>query len=519
MNLMELVRYERLAPLLSLFLTVTLHGIQIGHVHGDSFGTFRRYAAYDYDLTTPQFTPDGRLLQVEYATNACRRDGTNPIVSVGIDIPSDRTFRLLRTRLGEACERLADDDDGDKHYVSSLKEGEKEEEEGDTILVMATVTSSTLMEPPLTNHNQEVDRNTFSESRGEVNVRQQFRIIEVPISAAYNHIIESTNPSARHITAITTSTILIGLSGHLSDATKLLQTIYSHLEEEQSIFGWHRLGVSPVGQDIKVIDNKSSHLLSHSQSVSAQPTETVFRLARAAADQCQKHAFGGGLRPLGASLLLSAVDTQHCHQTCNGYQQYGRVAMCETDPSGRLKNIVSNIKSQCNKDSHETLLSPPQVMVSGGSAKSQSALMSMVQSRLRELQKISLNGPNFSDDAALERTKQERAKGTIDSSNAKLAEVCDKDLYTRRALQAVLSSLLDEWRSRLDPQLSAHALSSEGLISRFQQRIGYDKLSVQSRQQMPLMEVVFVSSRRGSFRLTDGDIFGLLKEYFEDDSK
>eukprot|EP00804_Cyclotella_cryptica_P007812 CCRYP_001396-RA/>CCRYP_001396-RA protein AED:0.11 eAED:0.02 QI:0/-1/0/1/-1/1/1/0/329 len=325
MNPMALVRCDRLAPFLSLFLTVTLHGSSIHHVHGDSLGTSRRYAAYDYDLTTPQFTPDGRLLQVEYATNACRRDGSNPIVSVGIGIPSDRTFRLLRKR-GDADESLPDG-------LSSL-----EEEGGDTILVMATVTSSTLKETSITNPssintNQEVDREEFSESsRGEVNVRQQFRIIEVPVRAAYSHLIESTNAPARDITTIATSTILIGLSGHLSDATSLLQTIYSKLEEEQSIFGWHRLGVSPIGQGINASDNRSSQLLLQSQSSSAQPTETVFRLACAAADQCQKHAFGGGLRPLGASLLLSAVDTQYHHEICNGYQHYGRIAMCETDP-------------------------------------------------------------------------------------------------------------------------------------------------------------------------------------------
>jgi 20S proteasome alpha/beta subunit len=41
------------------------------------------YNAYNYDLTTPQFTPDGSLLQVEYASAAA--DRSSPLVAVAVN--------------------------------------------------------------------------------------------------------------------------------------------------------------------------------------------------------------------------------------------------------------------------------------------------------------------------------------------------------------------------------------------------------------------------------------------------
>ena len=43
-----------------------------------STSNFNNYNAYHYDMTTPQFTPDGRLLQVEYASRAA--DHSFPLV-------------------------------------------------------------------------------------------------------------------------------------------------------------------------------------------------------------------------------------------------------------------------------------------------------------------------------------------------------------------------------------------------------------------------------------------------------
>lgn len=351
-----------------------------------------RYATYDYDLTTPQFTPDGRLLQVEYATNACVREGSNPILSVGFD-------------------------DGD-----------------DAIIVMAT-TSSDASSGTLYNDKDIAD--------GQVNQRAQYRIIEVPVAASYNQLMDGPD----QISAITTSTILVGLSGHLSDANSLLQTIYSQLEEEQSSFGWHRLGVAPVGHD----PNKSGGL------TASTTTETAIRLARAAADQCQKHAFGGGLRPIGASLLLCAADMQ---------QRQGRVAMCKTDPSGGINSMISNMKESV----------APKVMISGGSSKSQAKLQTLIESRLRDLYRT-------------DRMKDEN--------------------HIKKVLQTVLLSLIEEWKSRHE------SIPASSSLSKLYKRIaGVDNSKEKSR--FPQMEVVFASSRMGSFRLSGTDICALLESQPDD---
>ncbi|KAL3778770.1 hypothetical protein ACHAWO_008386 [Cyclotella atomus] len=350
-----------------------------------------RYATYDYDLTTPQFTPDGRLLQVEYATNACVREGSNPILTVGFG-------------------------DGD-----------------DTLIVMATVSSDA---------SSDVLDGTDVDGRvpKPINQRTQYRIVEVPISAAYTNLIDSTND----LSAITTSTILIGLTGHLSDANALLQTIYSQLEEEQSVFGWHRLSISPAGQDAT-----DSGATFHSTT-----TETALRLSRAAADQCQKHAFGGGLRPIGASLLLCAVDMQRRH---------GRIAMCKTDPSGSLDSMVYGIKTD------ERVV--PQVMISGGSSKSQEKLQTLIESKLTEFH---LNG----------------------------------DILSRKVLRAVILSLVDEWKSRKQLQLTGVSK-----ISKLYQRIGGTN---SMKANLPQMEVVVVSSKVGSFRLSDKDVSAVLEDLVKD---
>ena len=338
-----------------------------------------RYAAYDYDLTTPQFTPDGRLLQVEYAAKACVREGSNPILSVGF------------------CD------------------------ENDVVLVMATISSDVGVE---------VDDESSSSNEIRQNAKAQYRIIEVPVSAFYSHLSGSINP----ISAIATSSILIGLSGHLSDAASLLQTIYSQLEEEQSVFGWHRLGISPTGQEIM---NKSSTKVS--------TIETALRLAYVSADLCQKHAFGGGQRPIGASLLLCAGDIQ---------QKSGRIVMCRTDPSGNLHNLVSIQKN--GKEVHV-----PKIMISGGSSKSQSKLQLTIDLWLKEL---------FS------------------------AESTGIEKRTRQVLRAAVLSLMEEWRTRQGSQLLECT----------------DKSNESSN--LPQMEVVFVSSKMGSFRLSEEDVHALLKD-------
>jgi len=392
----------------------------------------RRYSAYEYDMTTPQYTPDGQLLQVQYATNACIREGS-PIVSVGINsIPS-------RIGDGNSCE---------------------EEDDADTILIMATISSlppsksSTSLSKPTSQkestkdkqvEQQQTDEDEINLLMHERNQRTQNRIIEVPISKS--------------------STILVGLTGILSDATYLLQKVYSQLEEEQQTFGWHRLGLSPVGiREISDLQSTSSPSKRRFQSMSTQPSETVMRISRAIADECQKYTFGGGQRPFGASLMLGSVDDIH-------------VTICETHPNGGWKSQVSNEKK------NDGSIPLPQIVISGGPIKSQHQLKSLLTSRLRGVYQrpfgVTTSSPG--EDNTIE-------------SQTKDDDVYQESLFLRRILQTVISSVVEEWKDRDNYMSSSHATS----------------VTDQKQLFLPQMEVVVSSNKRGTFRLTEKDLVQLI---------
>ena len=64
------------------------------------------YNVYNYDMTTPQFTPDGRLLQVEYACTAA--DLSAPLVA--LHLPSNNTV-LMTLRASNTQNRMVLFDD------------------------------------------------------------------------------------------------------------------------------------------------------------------------------------------------------------------------------------------------------------------------------------------------------------------------------------------------------------------------------------------------------------------------
>lgn len=387
---------------------------------------------------------------MEYATNACVREGSNPIVSIGITLPDGRDTVLIMATISSPHSSSS---------VSSLSPLQTIPSNG------GTGGGGEVTEDDSLDQQHEPEFNPLVQENHQ---RAQFRIVEVPLSASFS--------SSRH------STILVGLSGLISDATSLLQIIYSQLEQEQRSMGWHRLGLSPIGVN-KIVDEsgpvsatQSSSQLSQRtnmyQSIFAQPSETVLRLSRVIADECQKHAFGGGLRPFGASLLIAGVDSCPDMSSKGNTDQSlilgARVSMCETYPNGGWRNSVSsncqsnNSKSNNRTSSTRTLF---QIMISGGSVQSQRSLKRMLSSRLH--------------------------KSNYDGS--------DESLFLHQVLQTVTISLVEEWQNR-----GSHSPSSTATQS------------LESMQQLlkpgvPQMEIVISSSKRGTHRLTEKDVSRLLR--------
>ena len=180
------------------------------------------YSPYQYDMTVPQFTPDGRLLQVEYAQSAA--DHSTPIVAA------------LVTK---------------------------------DLVVLAC-------------------------GRPNAGTQQQ-RLVLLPAAASSS----SSSPSSTTESAIT-GTVVLAMSGILADCLAVLQTLQEDLSQQHRCLGGRR-------------------------------SATAARLASVVARKCHHHAFGGGLRVLGSTLLVTSVENMDTG---------GQFSLHRTDPSGALHTIV-----------------------------------------------------------------------------------------------------------------------------------------------------------------------------------
>lgn len=127
--------------------------------------------------------------------------------------------------------------------------------------------------------------------------RGQGRIVELPMGGEENG-----------------SGVVLGLSGVLSDNMSLLREAREHLLAFHRSYGVHRPFVHISGR---------RRFGSRGGRSSVSPSVTAQRVAHSIGDACQNHAFGGGLRPYGASLLVVGVDGDG-------------MTICVTSPSGAV---------------------------------------------------------------------------------------------------------------------------------------------------------------------------------------
>ena len=185
----------------------------------------QNYNAYNYDMTTPQFTPDGRLLQVEYASLASTHSSPCVIWKLRIDTSDDVT------------------------------------------LVMTAKSSRKI----------------------------QNRLIRL------------------------SDTTAVCLSGVVSDSMALLSKVYELQDDNRRLYG------SPL---------------------------TDLQIANSIAMSCQRHSFGGGLRPYGSSIVVLSSSSSHQHQR-----------ILQTDPSGAAVTVSHDASTT-------PASSPPLLHIVGGSGRS-----------------------------------------------------------------------------------------------------------------------------------------------------
>ena len=303
------------------FLYLVLLPVIFTNLPSSVLASSQPYNAYSYDLTTPQFTPDGRLLQVEYASRASERSG--PLVALPV----------------MALSHYEDNDDNSYDNVPSV--------------VIAALSLSHSSASCSKSESEEIDTNDDSQANQfkKATRRAQSRLVSLPLG-----------PS---ISTASSSSIVIGLSGVLADATSLLREARNHLTAYRRTYGLCKLHAAlPTPND--GIDLATS-------PAQAAPTVVARRVARAIADECQTHSFGGGIRPYGASILVCGIDESG---SC----------ICVTDPSGavvaRQFPVCMGDNSISRNSAEADEIDSSEIVVVGGDASMQRKLKEHVSAKI-----------------------------------------------------------------------------------------------------------------------------------------
>ena len=234
------------------------------------------YNAYQYDMTGPQFTPDGRLLQVEYATSAA--DHSSPLLLVKLTVPKD----------------------------DSQQDPTMEISETEDIVVMFAVRSRR---------------------------RVQERFVIIPASGSGSGSVYGQ--------------CVVAMSGVLPDCLSLLQAVQEEALQRQRRYG-----------------SASAQLNAHD-------------VAQCIASQCQQHAFGGGIRPYGATFVVCGL--------LPGAGPHGhKLAALQTDPSGAIQDLLVTTTVAPLSKTDDPKQREPFIHWVGGKSVQRGAMRASLESRLRE---------------------------------------------------------------------------------------------------------------------------------------
>jgi Proteasome subunit A N-terminal signature len=244
------------------------------------------YNPYMYDLTAPLFTPDGRLLQTEYATRAA--DHSSPLVSARIH---------------------------DHLAVMACCHGRRRGGAASTTSTFGNGPPPLPLPPPV-----------------------QERLILLPspsasiscLSVATHHD-QNDNPSSLP-SRPTPPTIVLALAGVRADCLHLLQVVQDRVWEIHRKYG-----------------SVSNAWDTQDEAATTTTLLNARAIATVIASECQRFTFGGGIRTLGGTVWVTASDNWLLHGASSIESDHFAAAAAadealfvlhQTDPSGAVHDVV-----------------------------------------------------------------------------------------------------------------------------------------------------------------------------------